>query len=140
MPKIIVVAGIPASGKTTWSKEFISNKNNWIRINRDDIRKMFGDYWIPSRENLVENAEKAIAEEATIDGYNIIIDDTNLNPLYISYWEKFAKNVNYEYEYKKFDVSLEEALYRDKNRENPVGEDVIKSFYQKYYGKVSKDI
>ena len=35
-------------------------------------------------------------------------------------------------EYKQFDISLEEALERDKNREFPVGENVIINFYNKY--------
>jgi hypothetical protein len=33
---------------------------------------------------------------------------------------------------KKFDISLEEALKRDKEREFPVGDKVIIDFYNKY--------
>ena len=45
---IIVMVGPPASGKTSWSKEFVKGKSTWIRVNRDDLRLMCGDYWIPS--------------------------------------------------------------------------------------------
>lgn len=44
MNKVIILYGPPASGKSTWAKEFIKEKTQWIRVNRDDIRLMCGDY------------------------------------------------------------------------------------------------
>ena len=52
-----------ASGKTSWSKEFVKGKSTWIRVNSDDLRLMCGDYWIPSREKLINTLE-----ETTITG------------------------------------------------------------------------
>lgn len=132
MPKLIICQGIPASGKTTWSRNFIKDNDNWIRINRDDIRRMFGTYWVPSRERLVEAAEYAIAEQAAKKNYNIVIDDSNLNIKYIRNWTDFARSFNYDIEFKKFNISLEEAIERDKSREFPVGEETIRNFYNKY--------
>jgi predicted kinase len=97
---------------------------------------MFGEYWLPKREYLVECTEYSIAEEAALSGYNIIIDDTNLNPKYIDQWNTLASDYNYEIEFKEFKIPIEQAIKWDKERENPVGEDVIRKFYNKYYANV----
>lgn len=136
MPKMLILSGIPASGKSTFAKQFVKENDGWVRINKDDIRRMFGEYWLPKRESLVEDAEYSIAEDAAFFGWNIIVDDTNLNPKYIKVWKDFANDFKYEIEYKEFKVSLEQALEWDSKRENPVGENVIKGFYKKYYENV----
>ena len=71
---IIVMVGPPASGKTSWSKEFVKGKSTWIRVNRDDLRLMCGDYWIPSREKLINTLEEITITSALEQGYNVIID------------------------------------------------------------------
>ena len=136
MPKMLILSGIPASGKSTFAKQFVKENDGWIRINKDDIRRMFGEYWLPKRESLVEAAEYSIAKEAIFFGWNIIVDDTNLNPKYIKVWKELADKFEYEIEYKEFKVSLEQALEWDSKRENPVGETVIRGFYKKYYENV----
>ena len=65
-------------------------------------------------------------------GYNVCLDATNLNLKFLEKWVEIAELLNISIEYKKFDISLEEALERDKNRELPVGEKVINQFYNKY--------
>lgn len=133
---MLILSGIPASGKSTFAKQFVKENDGWVRINKDDIRRMFGEYWLPKRESLVEDAEYSIAEDAAFFGWNIIVDDTNLNPKYIKVWKDFANDFKYEIEYKEFKVSLEQALEWDSKRENPVGENVIRGFYKKYYENV----
>jgi predicted kinase len=32
--KILILVGMPASGKSTWAREFVSINENWIRITR----------------------------------------------------------------------------------------------------------
>lgn len=46
MHKIILTVGIPASGKSTWAKQWVlEDPEHRIRFNQDDIRNMFGKYW-----------------------------------------------------------------------------------------------
>lgn len=45
MNELLVLQGIPASGKSTWAKEFIKGKEDqWIIVNRDSIRESTGKY------------------------------------------------------------------------------------------------
>ena len=98
---IIVMVGPPASGKTSWSKEFVKGKSTWIRVNRDDLRLMCGDYWIPSREKLINTLEETTITSALEQGYNVIIDATNPNPKTRAKWEEIASNFDANIEYKE---------------------------------------
>ena len=125
--KVIILIGLPSSGKTTWAKNFIAKNQNYIRISRDDFRLMLKNQQICN--NTIENLISELCENTIIKSLvkkqNIIIDNTNLKLKYIN---NFIKLTQYyaDIEYILFDVSIEECIKRDKNRENSVGERVIK--------------
>ena len=55
MKRIILTRGVPASGKSTWAKqEVLKDPEHSIRINRDDLRNMSGQYWVPAREDYIK--------------------------------------------------------------------------------------
>ena len=133
MSKILVLQGPPAAGKTSYAREFIKGKTDWVIVNRDSLREGRGDYWIPSQEDYISDLEEFSIKAAIKRGYNVIIDATNLNPKTIDKWNKLAKETNSSTEFKKFYIPFKEALERDKNRERSVGEKVLRRFYQQYY-------
>ena len=80
MSKLIICRGLPASGKSTWAKQWVlEDPEHRVRINQDDIRLMLGKYWVPSREKLVQHIQEEALIEALLKGYDIVIDNTNLN-------------------------------------------------------------
>lgn len=125
----------PGSGKTTFANDFVKGKHTWIRINRDDIRLMCGDYWSPFREKseIITEYEELMVRQALKHNYNVIIDATNLNPKTQNKWKKIASEFNVNIDFKSFIVSYKEAVQRDKNRSLSIGEDTIRMFYRKYY-------
>lgn len=138
--------GIPGSGKSTWARNFIKNNSkNWVIVNRDSIRDMLGNYWVPSREKLVDKIEEFNICMALTSGYNVIIDATNLNKSTITKWETLVERynteplpkINIELEFKEFKVSVQNAIFRDWKRGllggRKVGKKVIKDFYRNYY-------
>ncbi len=133
MSKILVLQGPPASGKSTYAREFIKGKQDWVIVNRDSLREGRGDYWIPSQEDYISDLEEFSIKAAIKRGYNVIIDATNLNPKTIDKWNKLAKETNSSTEFKKFYIPFKEALERDKKRERSAGEKVLRRFYQQYY-------
>ena len=137
--KIILTRGVPASGKSTWAKKVISENDwnrgeQWIRVNNDDIRNMFGVYWVPDREKLVESTRKNIIQKAVENRVNIIVDNMNFSEKYKTEVEQILEETEmfdeYEIEYKDFFIPLAEAIERDSLRSNPIGASVIKSIYK----------
>lgn len=138
--KIILTRGIQGSGKSTWAKQWVlEDPEHRVRFNNDDIRKMLGKYWVPSRENLVSTIKMNFLIQATNFGYDIIIDNMNLNPKEVTFYKEFINSYNkgdhdkeYELEFKDFKTPLEVCIERDSKRENPIGAGVITSTYNRY--------
>lgn len=133
MSKILVLCGPPASGKSTYAREFVKDKIDWVIVNRDSLREGRGEYWIPSQEDYISDLEEFSIKAAINRGLNVIIDATNLNPKTIDKWNKLAKITKSTIEFKEFYIPFKEALMRDGTRERQVGAKVLKSFYLKYY-------
>ena len=133
MSKISVLCGPPASGKSTYAREFIKGKTDWVIVNRDSLREGRGEYWVPSQEDYISDLEEFSIRAAIKRNYNVIIDATNLNPKTQEKWRKIAAETKSSIEFKEFFIPYKEALERDKKRERPVGEKVLKNFYLKYY-------
>lgn len=133
MPKLLILQGAPASGKSTFARQLAHEDKSYVIVNRDSIRNSRGDYWIPSQEDYITSIEEFSIKNALGRGYNVIVDATNLNPITINKWKVIADEFNAEIEFKMFEISFEDAVARDKLRDNPVGEKVIKEFFRKYF-------
>lgn len=136
--KIILTRGLPASGKTSWSKEFVKNSNGKAkRVNKDDLREMVDcSIWSRANEQMILAARDALVDTflaANVE--TIIVDDTNFEEKHFERIKNIADGWNPApiVEYKDFlDVSLDECLHRDSLRPKPVGEKVIKGMHQRY--------
>lgn len=146
MAKIILCRGIQGSGKTTWAKQWVlEDPEHRVRFNNDDIRNMLGKYWVPSREDLVNDLKRFFLWSSMSYGYDIVIDNMNLNPKELEYYNKVLDNWNnpegtvsdvvrpkYDLEFKNFFIPLQECIERDSKRPNPIGKEVIRKTYEKY--------
>ena len=138
--KLILCRGIQGSGKTYFAKAWCAeDPKNRVRINNDDIRNMLGKYWVVEREPLVSEMKQYLTQAAMDRGYNIVIDNMNLNPKEVKFWEKVVELNNedpdgykYEIEFKDFFIPLEECIRRDAMRPNPIGEKVIRETWKRY--------
>lgn len=138
MPKLILTRGIPASGKTTWAKAWLlEDPEHRARSNRDDIRAMLGFPPIGdhAQEQRVTKIQRQIVEHCLTEGYDVVVDDTNLRAKFVKDWLRFAAKLGAEVEFQDFPISLEEAMYRDAMREarkeRYVTAEVIENFYNK---------
>lgn len=146
MAKIILCRGIQGSGKTTWAKQWVlEDPEHRVRFNNDDIRNMLGKYWVPSREGLIKDLRGTFLWNSMFYGFDIVIDNMNLNPKELEYYNKMLDNWNdpevtipiivrqkYSLEFKNFFTPLQECIERDSKRPNPIGEEVIRKTYEKY--------
>lgn len=146
--QLIICRGIQGSGKSYFAKQWtLEDPEHRVRFNNDDIRNMLGKYWVPSRENIVSDLKKTFLYTAMSHGYDIIIDNMNLNPKEIKYFQDFVENWNnpkdkifhgikavfeYKIEFKDFKTPLDVCIERDSKRENPIGAKIITSTYNRY--------
>jgi len=146
--KLILCRGIQGSGKSTFAKKWVEeDPEHRIRINNDDIRNMLGVYWVTSREGLVSDIKKRTTQYAMYRNYDIVVDNMNLNPKEVKFWEDLVwahnetvennsefkdKYDSYEIEFKDFFIPLEECIRRDAMRPNPIGEKTIRDTWRRY--------
>ncbi len=137
MSKIIVLQGVPASGKSTWAKKYVKDHPDTVIVCRDSIREGTGTYWNPDHENYISTIEEVSIRTAVTAGLDVIIDATNLNPKTIEKWNGLARSTGSEIEFKLFEISYEDALARDERRKKEggrtVGKDVIRRFFKNYF-------
>lgn len=115
--KLIICRGIQGSGKSTWAKQWChEDPEHRVRFNNDDIRNMLGDYWVPSREKIVTATYHTVLANSMEKGYNIVVDNMNLNPKTCTELENMVKDFNenyiygweYKVEYKDFFIPVKQ--------------------------------
>lgn len=132
MPKLLMLKGLPASGKSTRAKEIVAT-GNYARVNRDLLRTMLHfDKWSGRNEGATVDAEKAIALALLQSGISVVVDDCNLNHSNRDVWKEVAKTATATFDVEKIDTSMEECLERDKGREKAVGRHVIVNMALQY--------
>lgn len=130
--QVIFMRGIPGSGKTTYARQWVNeDPKGRIRISWDDIRNMLGKYWVPDREGLVQQISLKTLVLAMNAGYDVIIDNMNLSEKNISPFTEIIDN-HAEIKYVDLKTPLETCINRDKKRENPIGEEIIRNIYTKH--------
>lgn len=134
--KVIITRGLPASGKSSWAEKYISENENFVKVEKDEIRKdsrLFkGGVYIHKRgdEGIVIKERDRLIREALASGKGVISSDTNLVQKHVSQISNIAKQYGVDVEIVEFlDVPLKELIERDKNREDSVGEQVIRRMF-----------
>ncbi len=146
MSKLLILKGLPASGKSTFAKALVYGlitqdteeylkMGNWKRVNKDDLRSMIDNgKWNSINEKQIKKIETEIVIGFLHEGFNVVIDDTNFS--YESFWTNLASRnqlMGVESEIKLFDVSVQECIERDSKRgDKSVGAKVIMGMYNKY--------
>lgn len=131
-PKIIVMVGLPASGKSTISKEF-AEKYNATVFSSDELRvEMFGDINDQSHnQELFVELHKRI-KDCLRSGKSAIYDACNVN---------YKRRMAFLAEFKSIEcekicvlmaVPYEECLRRNTERERKVPEHVIERMYHNF--------
>lgn len=144
--KIEILVGISASGKSTYAKQLV--EQGWTRINRDDLRKSLinsslKDYWSGPKdvrdrtEALVTAMSEVLLENCVKNNLDVVIDNTHLQARYITQILNIAKencvDGGFEYKINVFhNIDPETCIKRDRNREDSVGESVIRNQYEQF--------
>ena len=133
MSKIILTRGLPASGKSTWAKEFARVNPGVVRVSRDDLRSQLypGADYRDIDEDLITEAETALVRAALRQGKTVVVDAMHLQQRYINRWQKLG----YPVEIVEFHTDEATLLVRNTNRESRVPNHVIVNNYKKFVNK-----
>lgn len=151
MIEVLYTVGLPASGKTTFAKKWVQEDPlKRVRINKDDLRSMVGPYWLPKREDFIDEIEDSLVAKAVENNYSVIIDATNfqlddesvLESIGLEiYGKKFLldefcyKELKDKLYIRKIDfthIDPLECIRRNKLRDQQVPEEVIIKMAKKY--------
>jgi predicted kinase len=146
MLTVTILKGLPASGKSTWSRQMLDeHPGMYKRINKDDLRAMLDNaYHSKGNEAFVLKTRDWLIVEALRDGKHVIVDDTNLDPMHetrirelvASYAREEQRQIKVEV--KEFNTTLEESIQRDAKRPAPVGEKAIRHIHSRYIAPVGR--
>ena len=134
MKSLIILKGLPASGKTTWSKNKIDkNPGMYKRINKDDLRSMMdnGKYSKHNEQLILDIRDYMIVKSLGM-GFHVIVDDTNLHSKHEDRIKRLVSNLA-TVKIKDFtNIPPEICIKRDLKRSNSVGKDVIMNMYNQF--------
>lgn len=129
MSMLLVLKGLPASGKTTYAKKLESKEYiclddticpEWKRINWDDERQARGLHnskfdW--AEEKRMQSDLYGQAEYWGTHGFSVVVDNTNLSQNTRNKWKGVAERAHMFYSEHAIDTPLDVCIGRDALRE-----------------------
>jgi predicted kinase len=139
MTILVITRGLPASGKTTWARQWQDEGERRARVNRDDLRlALFGRPVLTSdQENTITKVQQETVRQLLRTGHDVVVDDTNLRSRFARAWADLADQLRCEFQVRDFtDVPLATCLERDAARGaaggREVSAEVIEGMYRRY--------
>ena len=132
-PTLIILCGIPGSGKTSYARDYIPDyPKRAIHLSSDSIRaELYGDESIQGNPGEVFALMQKRAVEALNDSYDVLYDATNITrkdrSSIIGVCPKFAR-----IECHIIWAPIEECIKRDVDRERTVGKEVIDKMLKRF--------
>jgi protein phosphatase len=129
---LVILVGPPASGKSTWGKKFAED-NKVVYVSTDAIRAEIGS---GEGDQNVSAAAFGIARQrvsqALAAGKSAMIDATSVNRKARRDWINLGRGHGAYIIAVAFEVSRDELLRRDAQRDRHVGPEIIDRFLNKY--------
>lgn len=138
--QLLILIGVPGSGKSTFAKYFIRTEENWMRLCRDDFRAMHFTFsnLPPHEEGMITEMMDVSIEALLQKRYNVLLDATHCRAEYLNhYLEKF--NHLADISFKVFETDAKTIAERCHKRNKETGK-YIPTNVQKRYMKELKEL
>jgi predicted kinase len=120
MRTLIILKGLPASGKSTYAKDLLKKESGrFKRINRDDLRAMLDDgAYSKVNEEFVRNMQIELVRNALSSGFDVVLDNTHLVQKTLMSIHNLAAEVgDVKVIEKSFNTSVEDCIKRNEGRQ-----------------------
>ena len=133
MSELIILRGLPASGKSTWARVHQLEAPGALIVNRDALRRMLhGDRPHSHADEAVTRLVRdAIISVALREGRSVISDDTNLTPKHVADLTTLARCYGATVRIVALDTPLDVCIRRDAARATPLGEAAIRALAER---------
>lgn len=134
MKQVLILQGLPASGKSTYAKELVlENPGRWVRVNKDLLREMaHASYFSKGNEKFTRQLRNTIILTALEAGKHVVIDDTNFGSNINQIKELVKGKAEVKVNSSFLETPVEECIRRDLLRLKSVGKDVIMKMYNQF--------
>ena len=131
--EMILLIGLPGSGKSTWAERFAANRNYTVIVSSDKIREeLYGNEATQGDNNKIFSLVRERAEEALKDCKDVIIDATNMTIKDRSAYFDIAKTYDTTVTGILFDIPVEECKLRNSKRDRVVPDFVYDKMMKRY--------
>jgi predicted kinase len=141
--KLVILRGLPGSGKSTRARELVDTLG-YKRVNKDDLRSMIDNgRWSSENEDIINLAQAAIVTMLMEQREPIVVDNTHGAEKQVRRLKAIAEAAEYEVVIEVIDTPIDTCIRRDSTRHASVGENVIRNmaestpFFRTLYGIAS---
>lgn len=141
MATLVILRGLPASGKSTWARKTAATTPNTVVVSLDGLRRMtagslaaYHQRRTDRTEQLIVRAAHAMACDALRKGVNVIMDAQNATMERVHALVGLAADCNADVQTMAFPTSLDTLLERNRARaeDDRVPEEYLRAQYERY--------
>lgn len=132
MGTVILLKGLPCSGKTEYALKWCNGKIGRVRISRTDICRTLGLRSDIEKNVLAYDAAIRILRISLHYGYDVIIDECNLYGPDYSLFLSNAQQMGGKIKFVSIKTSPEDCKKRSAQLGHPISDDMIDRLWEKH--------
>lgn len=141
MATLVILRGLPASGKSTWARKTAATTPNTVVVSLDGLRRMtagslaaYHQRRTDRTEQLIVRTAHAMVCDALRKGVNVIMDAQNATVERVHALVGLAADCNADVQTMAFPTSLDTLLERNRARaeDDRVPEEYLRAQYERY--------
>ncbi len=146
MATLVILRGLPASGKSTWARKAAATTPNTVVVSLDGLRRMTAGGLVAYHqrrtdrmEQLIVRAAHAMVCDALRKGMNVVMDAQNATVERVHALVRLAADCEADVQMVAFSVPLETLLERNRARakDDRVPEDYLQSQFDRFADKIA---